>query len=470
MGKGFMLLTTGVTAIGGFLFGYDVGVIGGCITMTQFLNVFPAIAEDEVLKGFVVASLTIGCLIGALATSYFADRFGRKLSCMGGAAIFTVGALLQTIASSLAVLILGRFIAGLAVGMLSAIVPLYLSEIAPKEKRGALVSAQQLTITIGIVISFFTNFGSDQLEGDLAFRLPFGIQMVFSTFMIIGMVFLPRSPRWLVAQGRVKEAMEVLVRVRDSVSDAQQELDEIQDSIRLEREIGNGSWRELKDNGMWRRVLIGIGLQMFQQLTGINVVMYYSNDVLKSAGFTGRQLTLLSTAVTGIVNVVATLPGMYLIDRAGRRVLLLTGDLVMAASFAVLAALIGVYQPEFSVKAVPWVCLIMMCIFTAGFAYSWGPICWVYPSEIFPLRIRAKAVSLATASNWLFNALIGLLAPLLMKLLGWGFYLVLVGFLAIMGTWVFFKVPETKGKSLEDMDAIFGDKPPASKTVETKDI
>ncbi|RKP26218.1 general substrate transporter, partial [Syncephalis pseudoplumigaleata] len=442
--------------LGGFLFGFDIGVIGGCIAMDSFNDVFP-IKGDELLTGFVVSSLTIGCFVGALLTSYLADRLGRKISCISGAAIFTLGALLQTVARQIEVLIAGRAIAGLSIGILSTVVPLYLSEVAPKEQRGRLVTAQQLTVTIGILISFLVNFGTSYLEGEQTFRIPFGIQMVFSVGMMGAMLFLPYSPRWLIAHGRTKEAETALRRVRDNVGTAiQDEIDEIQDSIRIEKEVGDSGWKGLLANGMWRRVAIGVLLQMFQQLTGINVVMYYSNLILESAGFSSLAVKLLGTALTGLVNVLMTLPGMYFIDRAGRRPLLLSGASIMGVALTILAVLVAVYEPTgFSNHAIPYVCLVMMCLFVAGFAYSWGPIGWVIPSEIYPLRIRAKAVALTTASNWLFNILIGLLSPLLMALIGWRFYLILAAFLVIMTAFVYFFVPETKGKSLEEIDALF---------------
>ncbi|KAI8057223.1 general substrate transporter [Syncephalis plumigaleata] len=455
MRGGYMILTALVSAIGGLLFGYDVGVISGVLVMDAFKETF--VFSSETQKGLTVSILLIGAFVGSFCVFYVADRFGRRLACISGAIIFIGGGMMQTFAQDLPLLMAGRFIAGLAIGVLSMVVPLYLSEVSPKEYRGLVVSMQQLAITIGILVAFFVNYGTASIVGDASWRIPFGLQNVFAFGMAIGMLFLPSSPRWLMSRGRVDQAAQALRKLRgDNGVAVQQELDEIQDSIRLEREIGDGGWGELSANGMWRRVLIGVMLQMFQQLTGINAIMYYAPAILQSAGFSERSVTLLATAGSGIVNVVMTIPGMYLVDRTGRRTLLLGGAAIMAAAMTISGVMIAVYSPEFKVKAVPWVCLIMLYLFVAGFAPSWGPIGWIYPSEIYPLRIRAKAMSLTTSSNWLFNALVALLVPEFLAAVPWGAFITFAIFLIIMAIWVYFMLPETKGKSLEEIDALFG--------------
>jgi sugar porter (SP) family MFS transporter len=275
--------------------------------------------------------------------------------------------------------------------------------------------------------------------------------------MAIGLFFLPMSPRWLLSKDRTEEASRNLIKVRGGeTASVHSEYDEMLEAVRLEKEIGNGSWGELVGNGMWKRVLIGVVLQMFQQLTGINAVMYYAPSILKKAGFMDLQISLLATAGTGVVNVLMTLPGMFLVDRLGRRPLLISGAVLMAATMTVLGTMIAIYGPDFTNTTIPYVCLIMMYLFVASFAYSWGPIGWVYPSEIYPLRIRAKATSITTASNWLFNFIVGFTVPELMATINWGLYLIFAGFGLLMCVWVLVWVPETKGRSLEEIDRIFG--------------
>jgi len=283
------------------------------------------------------------------------------------------------------------------------------------------------------------------------------LQVVISVMMAIGLLFLPSSPRWLISRNYVEQGGQALAKLRGGdTPDVQAEFEEIQDNIRLEREIGNGSWLELFSNGMWKRLAIGVALQMFQQLTGINAVMYYAPRILKASGFSATDITLLAVAGTGVVNVIMTFPGILLVDRLGRRPLLISGALFMAATMSTLGAMIAIYGPGFSNTAVPWVCLVMVYLFVSSFAYSWGPIGWIYPSEIYPLRIRAKATSITTSSNWLFNFIIAQIFPALLNSIQWGVLLLFAGFSISMAAWVWLSVPETKGKSLEEIDQLFG--------------
>jgi sugar porter (SP) family MFS transporter len=450
-----LFLTAFVSALGGLLFGYDIGVINGVLVMGPFKKTFQW--ETATQEGFIVSSLQLGCFLGSLSSSFLCDYLGRRRSILVGALIFCVGGALQTAASTLPPLYLGRLIAGVSIGLMSMAVPLFLSEIAPKELRGRLVSMQQLAITVGILVAFCINFGTNKIPTDWSWRIPFGLQVVISVLMVVGMVFLPASPRWLLSRNRVEQANTALVKLRGGdTTDVREEFDEMQDSIRLEREIGDGSWSELFINGMWKRFAIGLSLQMFQQLTGINAVMYYAPQILQKAGFEDVETSLLATAGTGVVNVIMTFPGMFLVDRLGRRPLLISGALLISATMAVLGAMIGIYGPEYTNKLAPYVCLAMMYLFTASFAYSWGPIGWIYPSEIYPLRIRAKATSMTTASNWLFNFIIAQIVPQLLKSINWGTYFIFAGFGLMMGAWVWLSVPETKGKSLEEIDELFG--------------
>jgi len=453
--RSYLYLTVFVSAIGGLLFGYDIGVINGVLVMGPFKDTFRWSSTGE--EGFIVSSLQLGCFLGSLVASILCDRLGRKRSILLGAVTFCIGGALQTLASTLAPLYIGRLIAGLAIGLLSMAVPLYLSELSPKELRGRLVSMQQLAITVGILISFCINYACSYIENNNSWRIPFGMQVAISLLMVIGMFFLPASPRWLLSRNHEEQARQSLEKIRGGNStDVAAEYEEMQESIKIERTIGNGGWRELFVNGMWKRLSVGVALQMFQQLTGINAVMYYAPQILQKAGFESLQITLLATAGTGVINVLMTFPGILLVDRLGRRPLLISGATFIAITMAILGAMIGIYGPEYTNRTAPYVCLVMMYLFIASFAYSWGPIGWIYPSEIYPLRIRAKATSLTTASNWLFNFIIAQIVPELIKSINWGLYLVFAGFGLLMAAWVWLSLPETKGKSLEEIDSLFG--------------
>jgi len=319
------------------------------------------------------------------------------------------------------------------------------------------VSMQQLAITVGILVAFILNWVCAKIPSDSSWRVPFGLQVVISVLMAIGLMFLPSSPRWLVSHNYVQLGEQALTKLRGGDSpDVKAEFEEIQENIRLEREIGDGSWSELFTDGMWKRLAIGVALQMFQQLTGINAVMYYAPKILGASGFSDTDVKLLANAGTGVVNVLMTFPGIFLVDRLGRRPLLISGALLMAAFMAALGGMIAVFGPNYENHAVPYACLVMVYLFVSAFAYSWGPIGWIYPSEIYPLRIRAKATSLTTSSNWLFNFIIAQIFPALLSAINWGVMFVFAGFAVSMAAWVWLSVPETKGKSLEEIDGLFG--------------
>ncbi|KAK9722602.1 hypothetical protein K7432_002549 [Basidiobolus ranarum] len=447
----YAYVSAGVASIGGLLFGYDVGVISGVLDMEPFQNQFPH--TNDFSKGFIVSSLTLGCLIGSLAAYYVADFYGRRLSIICGGIIFSVGGIIQTTAFSLGHLYAGRIISGLAIGMLSMTVPLYQSEIAPKHIRGSLVGLHQLAITFGILVSFLVNYGSSFLNGNISWRLPLGVQIIPAVILVFSMLFLPKTPRWLVSQGFKSEALRVLKRICDT---PEEELTEIELNIQFEREIGPGSWSELLGPKLFARLLIGVSIQTFQQLTGINAIMYYAPSILQSLGFGSTGARLLATALNGVVNFVFTIPCVIFLDRLGRRALLLGGAVMMTVTMSILAVIFAVYTPVPSVRQpYSYACLAIIFCFIAFFAFTWGPIGWVYPSEIYPNRVRAKCLSITTATNWTFNFLVGLVVPKLMESIKWGLYGIFALFGVIMFLTVFFCVPETKGLSLEEVDQMF---------------
>ncbi|KAJ1924836.1 hypothetical protein IWQ60_004945 [Tieghemiomyces parasiticus] len=462
----------GVAAIGGLLFGYDTGVISGVLDMDNFKTYYNF--PDATMRGTIVAMLTLGCFLGSLASGYLADRIGRKFSIVLGSAVFIVGAALQTAALNTAMLIVGRIVAGLGIGVLSMCVPLFQSEIAPAPIRGRLVSLQQWAITIGIAVSFWIDYGTSKMGPDTTatWRIPFGLQMVPAVLLIIGILLMPFSPRWLVDHGKDAQALQVLARLRSHGDECDPavlaEYEQIKEEVRFERENSVRSYFALLRKPIRRRLVLGVLIQIFQQLTGINVIMYFGPSLFAQAGLSGSNATLLATGINGVVNVLATIPAILYIDRWGRRKTLMSGSAVMGIAYLVIGCIIatkgtkvvaddGAVSVAMSSSAASYATIVFVYVFVAGFAYSWGPIGWIYPSEIFPLNCRAKATSISTAANWLFNFAIGQIAPILMERITWGLYILFACFAVAAIIMVYFFFPETKGRTLEEMDEVFGD-------------
>ncbi|EDV21449.1 expressed hypothetical protein [Trichoplax adhaerens] len=462
---GFVIFFSIFATIGGFLFGYDIGIIGGVTNMRPFrisMGLPPNSTEGEgedlaSAIGIIVSSFSLGCMVGALSAGWLSDVFGRKMTVLVGSTIFTVGGVFQGAAIYLWMMIVGRVAAGLGVGIMSMVVPLFNAEISPKELRGRLVSLQQLSITFGIMISFLVNLAVEGVE--IGWRISLGLQSVFSIILVIGMLMLPESPRWLVKNGETGKALSVLQRLRagahgQNANVAQEELDEIVDSIEAERAIGEGTWNEVfcaPDSA--KRVVIGCGCQFFQQFSGINVVMYYSPIIFDHVGVP----PLISTAVVGVINFLSTFIALYIIDKVGRKFLMLVGAIGMVISLFFAGALIYAVDVSQNV-GVGIVIVVLVCLYVNSFAYSWGPCAWVITSEIFPLRLRGKAVSITTLTNWIGVFVVAQITPLLLQpnvLNVQGMFILMGVFCtaAFFFTWLL--VPETKGVSLEAMGQLF---------------
>jgi sugar porter (SP) family MFS transporter len=481
MGQAFVYFCASLAAIGGLLFGYDIGVISGVLTQPHFIDIFGVDGKISAnVEGGIVSSLMAGCFVGSLFSGWSCDYFGRKYTILIGSAVFTVGAALQTASHGLGVMITGRVIAGLAIGVLSMAVPLYQSEISPPHLRGRLISLQQWAITIGIFVAFLLNYGFSFTDGEVSWRAPLGIQIAPAVVLAFGCMFLSFSPRWLIKKGRLDDAKQVLAKLRadGNINDelVAAEFNEIYEEVELERAAAaSTSWSQVFGPRCRRRIALGILIQALQQLTGINSIMYYAPKVFASAGLDDQKGPLLAQAINGVVNVLSTIPAVLFVDSWGRRKTLMSGALIMGVAMTIVGILIAVYAQDVNGKTVvtnsgaTYSVIVFVYVFVAGFAFSWGPIAWIYPSEIFPLNIRAKGVALATASNWLFNFIIGQVSPLLMESIGFGLYIIFAIFCAIMIVSIYFLFPETKGKTLEMMDEVFGattDAAPSSKAKE----
>lgn len=336
--------------------------------------------------------------------------------------------------------------------------PLYISEVAPTEVRGRLIAVQQLMITIGIFLSACINsILYYYVDGDAKWRISLAIQCVPGALLLCMMSFLPFSPRWLITQDRDSEAILTVAKLRAESLQSMtvvQEYEDMKSNIEFERSIGKASWSEMLKPGIRNRFVMANLLQAFQQLTGINVVMYYSSQIYEAAGFEKAFAATTLVILNNLINFLGTFPGMYFIERAGRKKLLIVGAFVMGLCHISVSIFSGMAVSENKNTTAAYGALISFYVFTVAFASSWGPTAWVVQSEIFSIRLRAKGSSAATTTNWLMNALIGKCYPLLFESLRNYTYLIYAGFCFVMMFYAM-TIPETKGKTLEEMDDIF---------------
>ncbi|KAJ5894748.1 hypothetical protein N7495_006439 [Penicillium taxi] len=482
-----------ISVIGGGLFGFDISSMSAILGTTAYKCYFnngpegPPFNDNEkcsglssLTQGGVTAAMPAGSWLGALASGYISDRLGRKYAIMFGCIFWIIGSVISCASQNIGMLAAGRVINGLSVGIESAQVPVYISEISPPSKRGRLVGSQQWAITWGILIMYYISFGCSYIGGNTAttystavFRIPWGIQMVPAVLLFFGMIFLPESPRWLARNDRWEECQEVLALVHGKGDPSSPfvlvEMQEIRDMCEFERQNADVTYLELFKPKMIHRTLTGIFTQIWSQLTGMNVMMYYITYVFSMAGYTGNS-TLLASSIQYIINVIMTFPALIWVDRWGRRPTLLIGaTLMMIWMFAnggimarygvvVPGGIDGVVEESMRLSGAPAKGLIACTyLFVASYAPTWGPVSWVYPPELYPLRVRGKAVALATSANWAFNTALGLFVPSAFANIRWETYIIFGVFLAAMWLHVFFLFPETAGCSLEQVESIFED-------------
>ncbi|KAI2786405.1 hypothetical protein POX_g08790 [Penicillium oxalicum] len=497
------------STLGGLLFGYDQGVISGVITMESFGARFPRVFVDSGFKGWFVSTLLLAAWAGSLVNGPVADRIGRKLSINVAVVIFVIGSAIQCGAVDIPMLFVGRAIAGFGVGMLTMVVPLYISEVSIPEIRGGLVVVQQLSITIGILLSYWIDYGTNYIGGtrcaphvpytggtsakpqfdpyqdvpaggctgqsEASWRLPLAIQIVPAVILGIGMIFFPESPRWLMMKERDDDSLKALSRLRrqDRKSPTlQNEYLEIRASIMLENTFARehfpglsgfrlhaAQYLSLVTNwARFKRLAIGCCTMFFQQFMGCNAMIYYAPTIFGQLGLSGNTTSLLATGVYGIVNCLSTLPALFFIDRVGRRVLLMAGATGTCISLVIVGGILGGYGNRLmDHKSAGWAGIAFIYIYDINFSYSFAPIGWVLPSEIFNLSIRSKAISITTSATWMCNFIIGLVTPDMLDSITWGTYIFFAAFCLLALAFTFFCIPETKGKTLEDMDLIFGD-------------
>ena len=433
-GHAYAFLIAVTAAVGGLLFGYDTSVISGAILFVR-QQFHLSSAETELAVSIVLA----GAALGAAVAGYFADRFGRKPVLIVDAIIFGVFAVATGLAKGLVLFLVARFLVGLAVGVASMITPLYIAEVAPARIRGAFVTLNQLAIVTGILVAYCVDY---VFSGTGNWRAMF-ISAVFpSVVLLIALVFLPESPRWLAARGRLDEALGILSRV-ETAEEAQRDLQELRDVT----ETDNLSFRDLFAPRFRRPLLIGVLLAIFQQITGVNTIIYYTPTILQMAGFESASSALLATVLVGAVNLVATIVSLLLLDRAGRRPLLLLGIAGMGLSLMHLGYLFG--ASHVSRNAI----LFDVIAYLASFGIGLGPIFWLLISEIYPTTVRGQAMSLATVVIWISDLLVTMTFLSLVEGLGarasfWLYAGACVAALVFSAT----MVPETKGRTLEEIE------------------
>ncbi|KAI5800318.1 general substrate transporter, partial [Peziza echinospora] len=451
-GKPLLYFTSIFVSLGVFLFGYDQGVMSGIITGPYFKAYFHDPSRAEI--GTMVSILEVGAFTSSLIVGRVGDILGRKKSIFWGALIFIIGGGLQTLATGMGTMIFGRVIAGVGVGILSTIVPVYQSEISPPHNRGKLACIEFTGNIVGYASSVWVDYACSYIEGDYSWRTPLFMQCVMGLLLCVGSLVLPESPRWLLDNDHDEEGIRVIANLHGggdtSNEKARAEFREIKLNVLLMRSEGERTYAE-----MWRRykrrLLIAMSSQAFAQMNGINVISYYAPMVFEQAGWIGRD-ALLMTGINAIVYVASTIPPWYLMDHWGRRPILLSGALVMAVSLSAISGFMYL-----NTQQTPSLVVISVVVYNAFFGYSWGPVPWLYPPEILPLSIRAKGASLSTATNWAFNWLVGGMTPVLQEWITWRLYLIHAFFCVLSFICVYFFYPETKGIQLEDMDAIFGD-------------
>jgi SP family galactose:H+ symporter-like MFS transporter len=444
--KFFVYLSAAITALGGMLFGYDIGVISGAILfIKKDFSLSPGMEE------IVVSSVLLGSLVGSAVGGILADRLGRRRSLISAAVIFGFGAIGAAFAPDTAWLVAARIVSGTAIGIASFIAPLYISEIAPVNIRGKLVSINQVALTSGIVISYLIDYA---FSGSQEWRWMFALAVIPASVFGIGLTLIPNSPRWLVVRGHSDQARAVLQRIRIP-EQVESELSEIQHSVEQQK----GHWSELLSPLLRPAMIVGVGLAIAQQITGINTVIYYAPTIFKFAGLSSASVAILASVGVGIINVAFTVVAMQLIDRIGRRPLLLISLAGMALSLFVLGLAFSL--PQFS-GSLGWIAVVSLMVYVGSFAVGLGPVFWLMLSEIYPLRIRGRAMSVGTVSNWSANLIVAVSFLTLTQVMGKPATFWLYGVVSI-GAWLFafYLVPETKGKTLEQIEAHWRAEKPA---------
>ncbi|HEY3528619.1 MAG TPA: sugar porter family MFS transporter [Nocardioides sp.] len=439
-GNGLLVRISVIAAIGGLLFGYDTGVISGAL-----LFIKSDLNANTFEQQAIVAVLLLGAMFGALISAYIADKLSRKWTKVISGSVYVIGALGCAFSVNAEMLIGFRFLLGLSVGTASFVAPLYISEVSPPRVRGGLVSFNQLAITTGILVAYIVNFALKGVTDEWRWML--GVAAIPGAVLAVGMLTVPHTPRWLAMQGREDEARDVLedLRENDDDTDVDDELKDIEEENEREKKTRFG---ELFTGRLRPMLLVGLVLAIAQQFVGVNTVIYYAPTILSDTGL-GNAAALAQTVAVGVTNVVFTIIAVLLLDRLGRRVLLITGTIGLLVALVVL----GIYFSSTTLQdSYGWVALAGLLLFIASFAVGLGPVFWLMISEIFPIGMRSKAMAICTIANWGANFLVAQTFLSLSNAISREGVFFLYAALAVLSIAFFsWKVPETKGKPLEEI-------------------
>ncbi len=430
-----------IAAVGGFLFGYDTAVISGAI---PFLEDFFKLSSAQL--GFAVSSVVLGCIIGSSVAGSLADKLGRKKIMISASMLFLISAILTSIPNKLFLFDLARFVTGLAIGLSSPISPLYIAEMSPAKIRGGLVTLNQLAITFGIVAAYLVDWGiamigDTQWQTNHAWRYMFASAAIPALILIVGLGFIPESPRWLIKEGHVEKAKNILIKI-GGMPHAEAELSEIKNALGEEK----ANLTQLLKPGFRWALLIGILIMVFSQITGMNAIYMYTSKLLLKVGFATKSSALFGMVIVGLVNFLSTIFAISVIDKVGRRFLMLIAPAGMCVCMIIVA--IGFGGNAFT----PAIMLAAILIFVFFFAIGVGPEAWLVTSEIFPNKVRGRAMSICTFSLWMSSFVANLVFP---KFLEWsqtGTFCLFAAACALMVIFVYKLVPETKGKTLEEIE------------------
>nr|SIP56076.1 putative sugar porter [Yarrowia phangngaensis] len=482
-------LTAAIATIGGLLFGFDISSVSAFIGQEHYQAYFNH--PTSIQQGGITASMAGGSLLSCCFAGMISDKLGRKPTIQIAAFWWMAGATIQCASQNMGMLIAGRVISGIGIGIGSSQIPVFISELSPKRIRGRLVGCFQWAVTWGILIMFYISFGCSYINGVASFRIAWGLQIVPGLLLAVGMTFLDESPRWLASKDRWEESISIIRAINKnygSEEDIMIEIEDLQEATRIDQESKSVTIWDLFRKDSINRTMVGIWAQIWQQLTGMNVMMYYVVIIFKMAGYQGKSANLVASSIQYIINMVMTIPALLFIDRIGRRPLLIGGSILMMIWLFAVAGLLATYgtqmpnglpaDPSKDIAADAYTTIliedknknagkaIIACsyLFVASFAPTWGPGIWLYCSEIFPNKQRALANSVTAGANWAFNFALAMFVPTAFKNINWKTYIIFGVFCIVMTIHVFLLFPETKGKTLEEIDTMWAAKIPAWKT------